>query len=82
MNPNPMKGRPPFYPARAEKGPCMNCERRHPGCHNKCPDYQAYKERAEDRKALERKRKEDDSAVDAFKALQTLKIARRKPHER
>ena len=82
MNPNPMKGRPPFYPARAEKGPCMNCERRCPGCHDKCPEYIAYKQRSDERNALMRKHKEDNSAVDAFKTKQSLKIAHRKPKER
>ena len=82
MNQNPLKGRPPFYPARQEKGPCMNCERRYPGCHDKCPEYQAYKQRTEAQKALVRKFKEDNQAVDEFKAKQSLKMAHRKPKER
>lgn len=82
MNPSPLRGRPPLYPARHEKGPCMDCADRSPGCHDRCQAYQAFKKRSEARKAAERKCKEDATAVNAFKAAQCLKIAHRKPHER
>ena len=30
------------------KGPCLNCERREVGCHNKCNDYISYKKDVEE----------------------------------
>ena len=82
MNPNPQRGRPPFYPARAEKGPCMNCTKWYPGCHDKCDDYKAYKAKCEEQKAIVRKRRDEEIAINEFKAAQTLKISHKKPKER
>lgn len=82
MNPNPQRGRTPFYSGRAEKGPCWNCQKRHPACHDKCPEYQAYKTKSEEQKAIVRKRRDEDLAINEFKAKQTLKISHKKPKER
>ena len=82
MNPNPMRGRPPFYPARAEKGPCMNCAMRYPGCHDKCDDYKAYKAKSEEQKAIVRNKRNEDIEINEFKAKQAMKISHKKPKER
>lgn len=29
---------------RKFKGPCGDCEKRHPGCHSKCPEYLEWKD--------------------------------------
>lgn len=35
------------------KAPCKGCEKRHPGCHDKCDDYQEF---AEERKQIRERR--------------------------
>jgi hypothetical protein len=79
MNENPKKGLPLRW---RDSGPCMNCEKRSPACHDKCPEYQAFNRQKEERKSLERKNRADFNAVNEFKAKQSCKAMRRKMRER
>lgn len=79
MNPSHQKSLPLRW---RDKGPCFECGKRAPACHDKCPDYIDFKSRQEERKALERKNREDFNAVNEFKAKQSCKAMRRKMRER
>ena len=37
-----------------DKYPCYGCEKRTPGCQDRCPDMREAKEKADERKAMER----------------------------
>lgn len=41
--------------------PCKDCERRDPGCHDKCPDYISYKVKFETNKEAKLKYEESKS---------------------
>lgn len=45
--------------------PCKECvePKRHTGCHSECTEYLDWKAAEEERKAIERKRKEDELAL-------------------
>jgi predicted ATP-dependent serine protease len=79
MNPSPKKGLPLRW---RDNGPCYGCEKRSPACHDKCPDYQEFNRLKEERKALERKNRENYNAVNEFKAAQISKATHRKLRER
>lgn len=36
------------------KAPCHGCEKRTPGCHDSCPEYQEYKSWCQRKNAMER----------------------------
>ena len=40
-----------LYPTRVQmiKSPCLNCEKRYPGCHSKCEDYIAFRKGMDER---------------------------------
>ena len=79
MNPSPQKG---LALRWRDTGPCLNCQKRAPACHDRCPEYQKYKADKEARKALERKNREDYNAINEMKVKQICKSTKRKMRER
>lgn len=41
--------------------PCLNCQKRHLGCHSTCKEYKAFKEQLE---SIHEKKKEEFAAID------------------
>lgn len=79
MNTKPSKGRAIGF---RDQGPCLNCEKRAPACHDKCTAYIEFKRKHEERKARERKNRADYNAVNNFKAVQICRASNRKMRER
>ena len=51
----------------APKTHCRGCEKRYPGCHGKCEDYQAA--RAECEAGKEKERRDKDREADQFRRI-------------
>ena len=52
------------------KAPCKDCELRHPGCHSKCEDYQAFRKANEEmhERVYQEKRLMTDNEISRRKA--------------
>ena len=48
---------------RVEKMPCLNCEKRHVGCHSSCEEYAEFKRNSSEQKEIKRKQKELQNIV-------------------
>ena len=42
---------------------CLNCEKRHVGCHSPCEEYAKYKKNSTEQKEISRKQKERQNIV-------------------
>ena len=43
--------------------PCLNCEKRHVGCHSSCEEYAEFKRNFSEQKEIKRKQKELQNIV-------------------
>ena len=43
--------------------PCLNCEKRHAGCHSSCEEYEEFKRNFMEQKETKRKQKERQNIV-------------------
>ena len=43
--------------------PCLNCEKRHVGCHSSCEEYAEFKRKFMEQKEIKRKQKELQNIV-------------------
>ena len=43
--------------------PCLNCEKRHVGCHSSCEEYAEFKRNFSEQKEIERKQEERQNIV-------------------
>ena len=48
---------------RVEKMSCLNCEKRHVGCHSSCEEYAEFKRNSSEQKEIKRKQKELQNIV-------------------
>ena len=48
---------------RVEKMSCLNCEKRHVGCHSSCEEYAEFKKNFMEQKEVKRKQKERQNIV-------------------
>ena len=48
--------------------PCKGCERRHKGCHNRCPNYKAWRTACDDETEFIRKSKNKERIVNDYVA--------------
>lgn len=65
-----------------DKHPCYGCEKRYPACQDKCPDMAAAKKANDERKAIERRKREQENAPTEYSIIRNLAAARRKMKER
>ena len=45
---------------------CLNCEKRHVGCHSSCEEYSEFKRNFSEKKEISRKQKELQSIVSGY----------------
>ena len=62
--------------------PCKDCRKRYPACQDKCPDMAAAKKMNEERKALERKKRDVENAATEYSIKRNFAAARKKIKER
>ena len=62
--------------------PCKDCQKRYPACHDKCPDMLKAKKENAERKALERKNRENEHVATSYSIERNFAAARRKIAER
>lgn len=69
-----------------DKFPCYvngkHCEKRYPACQDKCPDMAAAKKTNDERKAIERRKRQQENAPTEYSIIRNLAAARRKMKER
>lgn len=65
-----------------DKHPCYGCEKRYPACQDKCPDMRAAKDKNNKRKAIERRKREQENAPTEYSIIRNFAAARRKIGER
>ena len=46
--------------------PCLNCEKRHVGCHSSCEEYAEFKRNFSEKKEISRKQKEHQNIVNDY----------------
>ena len=46
--------------------PCLNCEKRHVGCHSSCEEYDEFKRNFSEKKEISRKQKENQNIVNDY----------------
>lgn len=57
---------------------CQGCELRHLGCHDKCPDYQAYRQALDEKNEAIKKQKEEEYWASLFGNLERQSRRHRK----
>lgn len=69
-----------------DKFPCYvdgkHCEKRHPACQDTCPDMIAAKKLNDERKAIERRKREQENAPTEYSIIRNFAAARKKIRER
>lgn len=64
------------------KAPCKDCERRHPGCHSKCEEYQTFRKANEEmhERVYQEKRLMTDNEISRRKTRIYYNWLKRKKH--
>lgn len=65
-----------------DKFPCKDCKKRYPACQDTCPEMKAAKQKNDERKAIERRKREQENAPTEYSIIRNFAAARRKIRER
>lgn len=65
-----------------DKFTCYGCNKRQPGCHDSCEEYKRQKQINDDRKAVERRKREEENAPTEYSIKRNFAAARKKIRER